>query len=343
MSRLLYVDILNYSNRFFPEGYAWDLKRASDGVNEFVAAARKSGITLKVFIDAETSTEEADEKWRRRREDEVALLKRVMPQGLQTLLGDMFREAGVEVHYSVEFDNDDTLAFFAQADGADVLSQDSDFFRYIGSSFRLYAGFSIERGGLELTPHWGSRKPWVDQRHIEPKPATQSSCPILIGVVRKKHYLRGAPSPLVRLLGNPHIAIRPLRLAAYHHLGITGPIREEFPVWGAGRTEWDIKEVMPDGAYSQLLGDPAAAVKRFFPELARERPPNVKSVDWSKHHFAAYAVINEMCCAANKTSYLRMMMLSLEPLHLDTAEHDGSITGKGGKGAGKGKGKGKGY
>lgn len=35
-------------------------------------------------------------------------------------------EAGVEVHYSVEFDNDDTLAFFAQADGADVLSQDSD-------------------------------------------------------------------------------------------------------------------------------------------------------------------------------------------------------------------------
>lgn len=40
--------------------------------------------------------------------------------------------------------------------------------------------------------------------------------------------------------------------------------------------------------------------------------------------------------------HLRMMMLSLEPLHLDTAEHDGTITGKGGKGAGKGKGKGKG-
>jgi len=345
MSRLLYVDALNYSHHFFPKRQtAWSLPYALSAVKRFVAASQRSSITVKVFIDGQTGTKEADEKWRRRREIEVQKRKRFMPQGLQALIGEMFHEAGVEVHYSVECDNDDTLAFFAQADGADVLSEDTDFFRYTDSTFRLYSDFYFDRGWLCLEPHAGKRKPGVKKRAIEPKPVTVSTCPMMIGINRKKHYLRGAPSPLVRLLGNPHIAVRPLRLALYHHLAIEGPIREEFPVWGADRTEWDIMEVMPDGACSGLLGDPESAIKQFFPELAGERPQGVNAADWSKHQFAARGVVHEICCAANQTSYLRAMMgplvprPAINPAEETSKERKGGRGGKGGKGRKGGKG-----
>ena len=49
------------------------------------------------------------------------MVQRNMPQGIGHILGDMFREAGAQVLYSADRDNDDTLAFFAHADGADVL------------------------------------------------------------------------------------------------------------------------------------------------------------------------------------------------------------------------------
>jgi hypothetical protein len=54
-----------------------------------------------------------------------------VPHGLAGLLGDLFRECGVEVVYSDKDDNDDTLAWHAHADGADVLSDDKDFFRWV--------------------------------------------------------------------------------------------------------------------------------------------------------------------------------------------------------------------
>jgi predicted nuclease of predicted toxin-antitoxin system len=45
------------------------------------------------------------------------------------MLGDAFRAAGADVRYSLEADNDDTMAAYAQLDSAHVLSKDKDFFR----------------------------------------------------------------------------------------------------------------------------------------------------------------------------------------------------------------------
>lgn len=72
-----------------------------------------------------------------------------MPTCLSTLLGDMFRGNKVPVYYS-DVDNDDTIAAFANYYGADILSQDKDFYRYIGRTFKIYSGFKVNKGYLEL-------------------------------------------------------------------------------------------------------------------------------------------------------------------------------------------------
>ena len=53
-------------------------------------------------------------------------------------------------------------------------------------------------------------------------------------------YRRGVPSPLVKKLGNPNLAVRPLRAALYARMGLTGGVREVFPVWdkGSERVRW---------------------------------------------------------------------------------------------------------
>ncbi len=50
-------------------------------------------------------------------------------QGMNVLMAEVFVRSGVEVRFSYEADNDDTLAAHAQLDGAEILSSDSDFFR----------------------------------------------------------------------------------------------------------------------------------------------------------------------------------------------------------------------
>ena len=72
-----------------------------------------------------------------------------MPYGLTTLIGDMFANCGVPIHYS-EVDNDDTIAAYAQKDNACILSGDRDFNRYIGSTFTVYREFEINKGILNL-------------------------------------------------------------------------------------------------------------------------------------------------------------------------------------------------
>lgn len=99
-------------------------------VTEFVKACRDAGWTVTVFLDAAIPSDEAQGKWRSRREVEVRRCKRDVPHGLNVLLAESFRAAGVAVEHSLSHDNDDTLAAYAQADGASVLSRDRDFFRY---------------------------------------------------------------------------------------------------------------------------------------------------------------------------------------------------------------------
>ena len=50
-------------------------------------------------------------------------------QGMSPMIGEGFSRCGAEVRFSLEADNDDTLAAHAELDGAAILSSDQDFFR----------------------------------------------------------------------------------------------------------------------------------------------------------------------------------------------------------------------
>ena len=154
-------------------------------VKSFVIAARKSGVKITAFIDAAQKSEEAKEKWYSRRTKEMRTGDRKIVQGHSTLLGDLLRAEGVAVHYSI-IDNDDTLAAHAYADGASVLSADSDFFRYIvpGGGGRMppyavYSDYHVAKDGLLLQLHQNPKKKvGVDAREIiSPPPPSEANDP----------------------------------------------------------------------------------------------------------------------------------------------------------------------
>lgn len=102
---------MNFAKDFGFTVQTWNLTHAQNRVRAFVDAAKNSGFTLTVFLDAGIQTDEAMEKWRSRREEEVRCEIRQVPQGQNVLLGDMFRACGVEVFYSpADGDNDDCIA-----------------------------------------------------------------------------------------------------------------------------------------------------------------------------------------------------------------------------------------
>ena len=102
------------------------VRQLPNTVARFIDAAARSGYEqVEIFIDAERKTEETWDKWRSRRIEEVMKERRNMPLSVNILLGDAFKANKVKVHYSSEADNDDTLASYAHAHGADVLSRDA--------------------------------------------------------------------------------------------------------------------------------------------------------------------------------------------------------------------------
>jgi len=290
---LLYMDVANYLTSFFPLKKNCDLNRANQVVRRFVEASRYSGWDLVIFIDATTQTEETKIKWRERREREVREGRRNVPQGDLHLIGDMFKDKGVPVHYSLEADNDDTLAFHAHADNASVLSGDADFFRYEGASYlhgKIYSKFEIHDDILHLFPSERSRQGRSIIALRDP-PATSSDSGGFRDVEEKHYYLRGTPSPLIGL-GNVHTLLRPLRQAMYHTKGWS-EIVEEFPERGPdGEPVWRSESVHSDNTFAALLRNPSDAVRRF---AATKKPEDVSWNDWEKHRFAERAVVAEIC------------------------------------------------
>ena len=92
---------------------------------------------------------EARRKWRERREEDVRHGSLGMPPGISKLLGEMFTNCGVRLHFS-EIDNDDTLAAYAEKHGAAVLSRDADFFRYRNLTYTVFNSYTIYDGKLNL-------------------------------------------------------------------------------------------------------------------------------------------------------------------------------------------------
>merc|ERR1719342_242430 len=170
--KLLCMDLLNYSDKFFNfsnrSAYDYhgsvtnhvdfrkDVKSARTKVMAFVKAASHSNIKVECFIDR--SRKETKKSWEERKIDECNSGIRTAPVGLAVILGTIFQEFNVKVHYST-IDCDDTVAAFAYHKGGYVLSRDSDFFRYFVDDFtgtppyKIYYGFSVKtlkKGGTHL-------------------------------------------------------------------------------------------------------------------------------------------------------------------------------------------------
>lgn len=307
--KLVYMDVLNFAMYFFKIRDHWSFQQAELKVHKLVASAKASNVRLKVFIDAFIQSEESIRKWRKRRENEVLRSIRNVPQGLNVLLGEMFAAEGVEVCYSVDADNDDTLASHAHHDNASVLSQDKDFLRYIGATYTIYTEFKVSKKGLLILTKRTDMvlKPSVSMLDIKEKPATRDCNPGVTSLPAS--YLRGSPSPLTKQCGNLHLTIRPLRQAYYASLGLKAGVREEFPVFRDGRVIWDVSEnVEPDEFLIELLRDPVAAYAYFFKKL--KKPRDVSYENWSNHVYATYSIVFEMCGL-----YLNESLLSLLHKH----------------------------
>jgi hypothetical protein len=340
MSEKLYIDALNFGNFFFAKTkYTWSLKDPYDRVKLFVDACKKANLDIIIFIDESVETDEAINKWKSRREKEVYNQEKYMPQGMSYFLGDMFKSLGVTVYYSLDEDNDDTIAFYANADGANILSGDGDFYRYIDRKYKIYSDFNhsklLSTGKLELLTNSKARENSVIEsrkdmlREIRAPPNcidVKCNIPFVPILEKFKIYRRGVPSPLIRKLGyNPHIKIKPIRRAIYNHIfkDKDTVIFEEFPSWSESDncTVWlsenvtlfnpndnELKKIT-----KMLKGDPNIIFKEYFPKEADslERLNNKKKVifpddidfkQWKKHCFACKSITFELCCIINGKS-----------------------------------------
>jgi hypothetical protein len=342
--KLLYIDALNFGNFFFDKAsYNWSLYPPKQKIKAFIRALNKQGIKSKIFIDESVESEEAIQKWKTRREKEIIQEKKGVPQGMSTFLGDIFRKEGIPVLYSLDADNDDTLAAYAQVDGADVLSGDGDFYRYRERTYRIFSDFDRIKfeatGQLDFIENTTAKVERImnDKKDIMrdliiplPKCVDEKiTIPCVTILQQFKLFRRGVPSPLIKELGfNPHITIKPLRRAIYNHIfkdeknediskdktnEIT--IKEEFPYWSTeeNKVVWTNENVTlykeNDKEYIKMMKllkqTPDKALQFFFPNECKGIPINgIKPKNWRKHCFACKSIICELYCMYNGKTLL---------------------------------------
>jgi hypothetical protein len=152
-----------------------DIPNKLKKVKRFFFASKKSGYTLKLFIDSVRISDEAVKKFMSRREASIRTEKITMISGAETLLMDSFKTLGVDVVFSVDSDNDDALACHANQDEASILSSDNDYFRYHDTTYEIYSEFEISQdGNLILKGAVQNMKRQISKRAlISPPPALQ--------------------------------------------------------------------------------------------------------------------------------------------------------------------------
>eukprot|EP00347_Sterkiella_histriomuscorum_P010085 403338736 len=304
--KLLYVDALNFSRGFFKDQNFWNRRAAFSKVRKFVEAAINSGYQLEVYIDAGKQTHEAQEKWRTRREAQLRKCELNVPTCLSTLLGDMFRGNKVPVYYS-DVDNDDTLAAFANYYGADILSQDKDFYRYMNRKFEIFSSYQVVNGRLILEKSQKFRHPKPRQL-LDPLPNTYPYYPIVERIIVEKEYIRGCPSALTKFTGNLHYLIKPLRQVFYTKMGINFEVFECYPEWDSQneRVYWVEEYVKPAGkflmsVYLPIFNNIRELINQFKEHL--KRPDIIGEADdlaWNNHIFGFCALISELVASVHK-------------------------------------------
>jgi hypothetical protein len=130
----------------------------------------------------------------------------------------MWHQLSIKVHYS-EIDNDDTIAAYAQAHGAAILSGDKDMYRYLNADYIIYSDFEVKHGKLYLqqSKNFWHPKP---RKLPDPLPITHQKYPVMSRLFNSKSYMKGCPSSLTKYVGNLHILLKPLRASFYFLQGV---------------------------------------------------------------------------------------------------------------------------
>jgi hypothetical protein len=294
--RLLYVDLLNFGDYFFPLS-DWNVTKAFQRVRGFVSASANSHFKIKVFIDDAVPSIESERKWKTRREKEVRKGTKNMPTSMSRMLGEMFHDCGVDTIYSDEMDCDTTIACFAHADGADILSDDKDLFRYTDASYTLYSDFQIKSKRMFIYPKPRPTGKSLASLPIGPKPAVRSSCLHIENGV----YRRGVVTPLVRALQiDAHSILIPLLRARFVRDGVSGPVVETWPVWDSSKEEvaWYYEEVITlqtTVVFLQLLDTPDSAFEFFFSDIEGHKPSSIDKTLWKKHLYGLRSLVYDIC------------------------------------------------
>ncbi|TNV77606.1 hypothetical protein FGO68_gene2387 [Halteria grandinella] len=316
--KLLYMDGLNYADSFFQrEGSFWKIEDARQLVAEFVEATRNSGWKLEVFIDAGIQSDEAQRKWKERREDDVRTGSLGMPVGLQFILSSLYIENGIKVHHS-KVDNDDTLAAYAQAHGAAILSRDKDFFRYRQMTYTVYKEFDIHNGKLLLTKRDFFLHDSPRALMLDPLPETYKSLPTIDRISLTRQCQRGASSPLTKVFGNIQTKIMPLKRQFFFEIGIPidQTIRVYYPEWDKKKKQviWVDELVTPcdDPVQKSFLYDnPFGGIDYYFWEYITDMIPKPESCsknNWMNHKFCCCATILELSCILTGNSFVDMLL-----------------------------------
>eukprot|EP00347_Sterkiella_histriomuscorum_P016920 403351342 len=305
----LLVDGLNFLDLFFEDPDFWKYDWAFDKIQEFVIASRKSGYLLEVFLDAERHTDQTQDKWRKKREAEIANCQKPRPICLTNLYGDFWRKLGVKVHYSV-IDKDDTIASYAQYFEAKVLSADKDLQRYRNRKYKVYNDYKIRSNGclnLQKAKKIQHKKP---RDLIYPLPITYQQFHIIPRLFKNKQFITGISTPFMKYTGNLYLLIQPLRQVFYAFLGINFQVKEVYPSWDSVKKQvnW-IEELVTPADLKQLqffiqilLSEDNIYLILYHFCSALVKPTKCNRHDdiiWLNHIYCYCAVISELLAFIN--------------------------------------------
>ena len=305
----IFMDGLNFHSRFLPgKGRYLAFKQFSSRIENAVNAFKNSGFELIVFIDANRVSEEANEKYCSRQEQNIRSGKSGAIPFKELMLGCFFEKAGIPVLYSFDADNDDTLAVYAEKYNAHILSGDQDFFRYRNTTFQIYRDFTVNKNKILLEPSVLNEKKRTKARDLlseMPRVIYQNPC---ISSLEAGIFRKGRTTPLIKELGNPVIHARALRAAMYSKLGYA-KIKEVLPYWNGTDVSWTNEIVHGDPTFEHLLFNPIEARNTFLSTFLT-RPDNVDDRLWEQHLFGVNGCIAEICCIFKGTFNSIMVLLT---------------------------------
>ena len=334
-SMLIYMDLNNFIGEFIKTN--WNLTEAVERADLFVTQLERQTPKAKLvlFVDGFRGTDEASRrKYMSRRLKEVKRGERFIPLNSSWILVSAFVRHGVEIRYSVDNDLDTTLAYFAYKDGALVLSTDRGFFGYRNETNLDELLFPIIhfsfRHNNEARPVVFYPAPPPDKAKLRIKYLPKVD-PLYNGfddnhsISRTMENLGGTPTALIRrMCSNPHIVIRPLRLAVYAKQlkkdKLKEPVTERFPIWSEEEQNAVFTEDLVYAETSTEMEDllltqhPKVAYAKYFPKEAAnpmsapDEFQDVPDLIWQRHCMGCHSVVVEQyafynSCIGKEFSY----------------------------------------